>query len=593
MNFNHYKLNMKKAIYSLLVAGLLASCGGNNNSTGEARKAKGGVFYGGVFRTNEVEDFRNLFPLNILEVTSHRIANQVYEGLVKLKQDDLSVIPGLAEKWDRNADASQWTFSIRKGVKFHDDACFPDGKGREVTAKDFKYCFDQLCTSFPENQHFIDTFKDRVMGANDYYQASIDKKALPAGGVSGVKLIDDYTIQITLVHPFAGFLNILSTPGCWVYPKEAFDKYGVEMRAKCVGTGPFQVKSIKEGDAVILERNPNYWNVDQFGNQLPYLDAVKYTFIKEKKSELLEFKRGNLDMIFRLPIEMIPDILGELDHAKEGNQAFEMQVVPAMSIFYYGFQCQSDIFSKKEVRLAFNYAIDREKIVNYTLQGEGIPGTFGIIPPSFKKYDNKALKGYTFDVDKARKYMAAAGYPDGKGFPRLTLEINSGGGDRNIQTAEVVQKMLKENLNIDVEINVMPFAENIESVATGKAQLWRAGWSADYPDPETFLTLLYSKHIPDKAADKSYLNTSRYKSARFDSLFNAALQEVDEAKRMDLYRQADQQQIDDGAIMPIFYDENYRLVQKNVKNFPANAMEYRDFTSVYIEPQAEKTEAKK
>jgi len=584
---------MKKAIYSLLAAGLfLASCSNDNNTSGESRKAKGGVYYGGVFRTNEVEDFRNLFPLNITEVTSHRIVNQVYEGLVKLSQADLTVVPALAEKWEKNADATQWTFSIRKGVKFHDDACFPDGKGREVTAKDFKYCFDMLCTSSPENQQFGGTFKDRVLGANEYFQSTLDKKPI-AGGVAGVKVIDDYTLQITLLHPFAGFLNIMSTPGCWVYPQEAFEKYGVDMRAKCVGTGPFQVKSVKEGEAVILERNPNYWNVDEFGNQLPYLDAVKYTFIKEKKSELLEFKRGNLDMIFRLPIEMIPDILGELDHAKEGNQPFEMQVVPAMSIFYYGFQHQSDIFDKKEVRLAFNYAIDREKIVNYTLQGEGIPGSYGIVPPSFKSYDNKALKGYTFDVDKARKYMAAAGYPDGKGFPKLTLQINSGGGDRNIQTAEVIQKMLKENLNIDIEINVMPFAEQLESVETGKAMFWRSGWIADYPDPEIFLTLLYSKHIPEKLSDKSYLNSVRYKSARFDSLFTAALQEPDEAKRMDLYRQADQQQIDDGAIMPIFYEENYRLVQKNVKNFPANAMEYRDFSRVYIEPQTEKTEAKK
>lgn len=583
---------MKKAIYSLLVAGLFASCGGENGTTGEAREAKGGVYYGGVFRMNEVEDFRNLYPLNITEVTSHRIVNQVYEGLVKLSQADLTVVPSLAEKWEKNADATQWTFFLRKGVKFHDDPCFGDGKGREVTAKDFKYCFERLCSSSPENQQFGNTFKDRVKGANEYFQSTIDKKPL-AEGVSGVKIVDDYTIQIDLLHPFAGFLNILSTPGCWVYPSEAADKYGVDMRVKCVGTGPFQVKSIKEGEVAILERNPNYWNVDEHGNQLPYLDAVKFTFIKEKKSELLEFKRGNLDMIFRLPIEMIPDILGELDHAKEGNQPFDMQVVPAMSIFYYGFQHKGDIFNKKEVRLAFNYAIDREKIVNYTLQGEGVPGNFGIVPPSFKEYDSKSLTGYTFDVDKARNYMKTAGYQDGKGFPKLTLQINSGGGDRNVQTAEVIQKMLKENLNIDVEINVMPFAEHLESLETGKAQFWRTGWSADYPDPETFLTLLYSKHIPEKISDKSYLNSVRYKSARFDSLFTAALQEVDDKKRFDLYRQADQQAIDDAAIMPIFYDENYRLVQTNVKNFPANAMEYRDMTRVYLEPKEKKEEGKK
>ena len=586
---------MKKVIYSLLifiVAGLFSSCGNGKSNTGSSREAKGGVFYGGVFKMNEVEDFRNLYPLNITEVTSHRIANQVYEGLVKLSQSDLSVIPCLAENWEKNADASQWTFHLRKGIKFHDDPCFSEGKGREVTAKDFIYCFEKLCTSSSENQQFGNTFKDRVIGANEYFQSTIDKKPL-TGGVSGIKVIDDYTIQINLLHPFAGFLNILSTAGCWIYPQEALEKYAVDMRVKCVGTGPFQVKSIKEGEAVILERNENYWNVDEFGNQLPYLDALKYTFIKEKKSELLEFKRGNLDMIFRLPIEMIPDILGELGSAKEGNAPFEMQVVPAMSTFYYGFQHQSTIFDKKEVRLAFNYAIDREKIVNYTLQGEGVPGNYGIVPPSFKDYDSKALKGYTLDIDKARKYMATAGYPDGKGFPKLTLQINSGGGDRNIQTAEVIQKMLKENLNIDVEINVMPFAGHLESVETGKAQFWRSGWTADYPDPETFLTLLYSKHIPEKLSDKSFLNTVRYKSVRFDSLFSAAMQEVDDKKRFDLYRQADQQAIDDGAIMPIFYDEHYRLVQMNVKNFPSNAMEYRDMTRVFIQPEEEKSEAKK
>jgi oligopeptide transport system substrate-binding protein len=584
--------NMKKVIYSLLVTTLLASCGGGNKTTGESQKGKGGVYYGGVFRMNEVEDFRNLFPLNVTEVTSARITTQIYEGLVKLSQADLTVIPCIAEKWEKNADATQWTFHLRKGVKFHNDPCFADGEGREVTAKDFMYCFEKLCTASAENQHFGDTFKGRVVGADEYYQSTIDKKPL-AGGVSGIKQIDDYTLQINLSHPFAGFLNILSTSGCWLYPKEAFDKYGVDMRVKCVGTGPFQVKSIKEGEAVILERNPNYWGIDEFGNQLPYLNAVKYSFLKEKKSELLEFKRGNLDMMFRLPTEMIPDILGELDHAKEGNAPFEMQVVPAMSTFYYGFQHQSDIFSKKEVRLAFNYAIDREKIVNYTLQGEGVPGLYGIVPPSFKGYDVKLLKGYTFDLEKAHKYMATAGYPDGKGFPKLTLQINSGGGDRNIQTAEVIQKMLKENLNIDVDISVMPFAEHLETLETGKSLFFRSQWSADYPDPETFLTLLYGKHVPAKLSDKSYLNSVRYKSAKYDSLFSAAMQEVDDKKRFDLYRQADQVQIDDGAIMPIFYDEFYRLVQPYVKNFPANAMEYRDMSRVYFVPKDEKPEAKK
>lgn len=572
---------MKRAIYLLFISVIIASCGGDKSSR-QFKEAKGGAYYGGVFKMNEIEDFRSLFPLNITEVTSDRIAKQVYEGLIKQSQDELTILPSLAEQLEFSSDATVWTFYIRKGVKFHDDPCFPDGKGREINAHDFKYCFEQLCTASPENQYFSNTFKDRVIGANEYYQSTIDKNPLPEG-VKGIKVLSDYVIQISLLQPFSGFLNILSTPGCWVFPKEAVEKYGVDMRVKCVGTGPFRVKTVKEGEAVVLERNPDYWDVDNSGNKLPYLDGLKYTFIKEKKTEFLEFKRGNLDMIFRLPVEMISEILGEFEHAKETSPVFEMQVVPAMSVFYYGFQHQHEAFKKKEVRLAFNYAINRKKIVDNILQGEGIPGKYGIVPPSFSGYDNSKLEGYTFDVDKARKLLADAGYPNGKGFPKIELQTNSG-GNRNVQISEVVQKMLKENLNVDVEIVVLPFAEHLERLETGKAAFWRSGWIADYPDPETFLTLLYGKHVPENPTDKSYLNTVRYKSEKFDSLFTAALHELDDRKRMKLYQMADQQQLNDGAIMPVFYDENYRLIKPNVRNFPANAMEYRDMTRVYFVP---------
>ena len=588
--------NMKKIFLPFIALALIYSCGQQPTTEGGLTKLNGGKFAGGVLRLNEVEDFRNLYPLDVTEEVSQHISTQIYEGLVRLSQKDLTIIPALAESWTKNEDATVWTFKIRKGVKFHNNECFEGGEGREISAKDFKWCFDNLCTASPHNQWFEGTFKDRVKGANDYYQSTKDKKPL-AGGVSGIKVIDDYTLEITINSPLPGFTDILVICGCYLFPKEAVDKYGEDgMRTKAVGTGAFMLKTVKEGEAVILERNPDYWDKDADGNQLPYLDAVRFSFIKEKKQEMLEFKKGNLDMLYRIPTENISDILTDLDKAKE-NRPFELQTCPAISLFYYGFLHPIKPFNDKRVCLAFNHAIDRQKIVDYTLKGEGIPALYGIVPPvpNFEAmgYNFKGLKGYNYDVDMAKKLLAEAGYPNGKNFPHITLQINSGGGDRNVLTAQVVQSMLKENLNIDINIETLPFAQHLDKIESGQTLFWRSGWQSDYPDPESFLTLLSSTHIPANPADRSFLNTTRFKNAKYDSLFSQASREIDNKKRFELYMQADQVQIDEGAIMPIFYDEIYRLIQNNVKDFDVNAMEYRDLAHVYLLPREDKDKKSK
>ena len=296
-------------------------------------------------------------------------------------------------------------------------------------------------------------------------------------------------------------------------------------------------------------------------------------------------------MLYRIPTENIGDILADLDKAKD-NVPFELQLSPAMNLFYYGFLHPVKPFDDKRVCLAFNHAIDRQKIVDYTLKGEGIPALYGMVPPvpSFeaKGYDFKSLKGYAFDTDLAKKLLAEAGYPNGKGFPHITLQINSGGGDRNVLTAQVIQGMLKENLNIDINIETLPFTQHLDKIESGQTLFWRSGWISDYPDPESFLTLLSSSHIPDHLSDRSFFNTTRFKNAKYDSLLYLASMEIDDVKRFKLYLQADQVQIDEGALMPIFYDEIYRLIQKNVKDFDVNAMEYRDVSRVYFVPSEDK-----
>ncbi|MBI3511162.1 MAG: ABC transporter substrate-binding protein [Bacteroidetes bacterium] len=577
---------------SLLGLALVYSCGDDNQNDGKNLVAKGPVKYGGVFKMNETEDFRTLFPLNIVDIVSGHIGAQVYEGIVKFNPKDLTIMPGIAYKWEILDSAKHFVFHLRNNVVFHDDPCFAGGNGRACTAADIKYCFDRICTVSPNNQHFPDTFKDRVVGANDYF-ASTEKNSPLAGGVSGITAPNDSTIDIRLSGPMPGFLNILATQGCWIYAKEAFAKYGEDMRIHCVGTGPFKVKSISEGDAVVLERNPKYWAIDQYGNRLPYLDNVEFKFIKDKRSEIIAFRSGDLDMVFRLPVEMAKDIMGELSGAKDHAADFTIQSNEAMSLTYYGFQDKLPPFNNSLVRQAFNYAINRQYIAEKVLQGDATPAIYGVVPPCLPGYDSKTIVGYTYDPDKARKLLAQAGYPGGKGFPDITLQINSGGGDRNPMTADYVVNQLKENLGISVHVTQLPFAEHLETLETGKALFWRTGWIADYPDPETFLTILYGKHVPAKLEERESINSVRYVSATFDSLYEAASKEADPVKRLDLFHRADQQAMNDAALMPIYYEVNDRLVHKNVRGFDINPMEYRDMTFTWFDNDDDKGATKK
>jgi oligopeptide transport system substrate-binding protein len=573
---------MNKFIIALLSVIVVCSCGGGEkHEIPKVKEAKGGINIGGVFRLNEVEEFKNLYPHNLTEVTSHRIGNQVYEGLVKFDQETLEVIPSLAETWEINDDATEFIFNLRRGVKFHDDACFEGGKGRELTAHDFKYVFTKLCESSAQNQMFW-LFKDRVKGASEYHQSTITGKPLEQG-VTGVQVVNDYTLKIELEYPFAGFLKILAHSGCWVFPKEAVEKYDLDMRTHTVGTGPFKVKTVKEGEVVVLAKNSNYWKEDQFGNQLPYLDVVKVSFIKEKKAELMEFNKGNLDMVFQLPVEEIQNVMGSLDDAKSGsNVPFELQSKSALNVQYYAFLNTHEIFKNVAVRKAFNHAIDRESIVNFSLQGLGISATNGFVPPSFVDYPHEQVKGYEYNPDLARKYMEEAGYKNGKGFPKITLQLNSG-GKTNENVAEAIQKMLEEVLNIEIELSIMPFSQHIERFQTGQSEFWRVGWIADYPDPENFLNFFLSKHIPANDNESAFMNSMRYRNEEFDKTMEMAFREINNAARNELYMKADQILMDDAAVMPIYYDENIRLVNKKIKNFPINAMEYRDFSEVYFE----------
>jgi peptide/nickel transport system substrate-binding protein len=300
---------------------------------------------------------------------------------------------------------------------------------------------------------------------------------------------------------------------------------------------------------------------------------------------MLEFIKGNLDMVFEVTREDVYEyeLNTDLNRGEYATNKFLVQVTPALSVQYYSFKQMSDVFQDIKVRKAFNYAIDRKKIVDFALSGLGVPADHGIVPPSFENYPIENVKGYEFSIPKAREYLAKAGYPGGLGFPRLTLSLNSGGGTANLLVAEAVQKMLSENLGIYLDLSITGRAQHYESVESGKAEFWKDAWLADYYDPENFLCLFYGKLVPDDTSESSYYNSTRYKNDDFDKLYSSAIKEWDETKRMELYCKADQKILDDAVIIPLYYDKTVRLLQLYVKNFPVNSMEVRDLGIVYFE----------
>jgi peptide/nickel transport system substrate-binding protein len=357
------------------------------------------------------------------------------------------------------------------------------------------------------------------------------------------------------------------------------------MRVKAVGTGPFKISDIDEGISMILKRHNRYHGVDTFGNKLPFLDAISIQFLKDKKTELFEFKKGNLDMLYRLPTEYIIEVLEDINNLSNKNgeyTQYELQRAPEMLTQFLSFNTYEGIFKNKNVRKAFSFAIDRDKILEYILNGEGYAaGNHGITPPSFSNYDIAKIKGYSLNIDSARYYLAKAGYPDAKGFPPITLQLNAE-GERNTNVAVEVQKQLKDNLNITINLNVLPMAQAIENNLSGNFTISRNGWQADFPSAENFLWLFYGKDVQVSSKDKSYPNFMRYKNETFDQLYVSGLNAKSVEEGNQYFLQAEQAMMNDAPIIVLWYDEGYRLIQSYVKNFSNNPMQYRDLSQVYL-----------
>ena len=577
-------LYLRSTLSFLCICGLfvLQSCGGDSapETNTQSDSASTVKRYGGMFRLNVLRgDPNGLDPVLVDSKHADDIASQIYDKLIDLN-DNLEIVPELATSWEVSEDGRLYTFNLRTDVHFQDHECFPENKGRLVTAHDVKYSLTR-CVDPDQRTKAYWAFQGKVKGATEFYEGALNKERLKE--VTGFKVVNDSTFQIELVEPYAPFIYLLVNSLGSVVPSEAIEMYGQDFRRNPVGTGPFIFDQWEESQHVLLTRNPNYWGADNQGNQFPFLDSLKFSFVKDDNTQYFDFKAGHLDELFNIPTEQFKAIFDvETLELQSDFSQYQAQSVPAMLTWYFAFNNTKAPFTDANVRRAFNYAIDRARIVKFALNNSPYaPATHGLTPPVFPGYLVDSIKGYDYNPERARELLAAAGYANGEGFPSIGLHIYD--EPRLRRVAETIEAQLKEALNINVEIKQMAFPQLIDLAESGEIEFWGTRWYGDYPDPETYLNLLNGQIVPDDPKAPSNPNSSRYDNVEYNELFNEAVRTVDNLARMTKYLQAEQLAMDDAPIMPLFYERHYRLLQPWVRDMNLDPMARYDLKRVWLD----------
>jgi oligopeptide transport system substrate-binding protein len=500
-----------------------------------------------VFRYNEDNQLTSIDPAFARIQSNTWVINQVFNGLVQL-DSRMQVKPSIAKSWELDSTHTVYTFHLRDDVYFHED---PYTMGRKASAYDFKYSFERLL--------------DKNLASPGAWVFGAVKKD-SEGKPEGFEAPDSFTFRVILTKPYALFLQLLTQQYCSVVPRESVEHWGKDFRSHPVGTGPFSFFLWDEGVKLILHRNPKYFETDSAGNRLPYLDAVTVTFIDNKLAAFLSFTKGELDFFSGLESNFKDEVLHKNGMLKpKYSEQFVLQSVPYLNTEYLGLLvddtsslARSSPVSNPDFRKALNYAINRNELVSYLRNNIGTPATRGFVPVGFEKLDAFAAEGYSYNPDSARYYLKRSGYDKKTSIPLYITQLY-------LDIGVLIQRQLSaEGIDCRLEINQSSF--NRALMNKGKALVFRGSWVADYPDPENYLSVFYSRNFcPDGP------NYTHFKNAEYDLLYEKSLQETDETKRYAYYAEMEKIIFANAPVIPLFYDKTFRLVQKNIKGLEPNA----------------------
>ncbi len=511
-----------------------------------------------IFHYNESSGLASLDPAFAKNKQVMWQVHQLYNTLVQI-DSSMQIQPSVAKRWVISNDNLVFTFYLRSDIFFVDDNCFTNSKGRKLNAYDVEYSFKRI----------ID--KNTASPGAWIFNSRVDS-------VNGFKALNDSVFQLKLQKPFQSILGILSMQYCSIVPKEAVDQYGYDFRRHPVGSGPFQFVAWEEGQALVLKKNENYFEKDSLGNRLPYIDGIKIFFYDSKATEFLEFQQKKLDFIDDIDPSFKDEVLtktGTLKKIWEGK--ITLQKHPYLNTEYLGILVdekndlvQHSPLRLKKIRQAINYGFDKRKMMLYLRNSIGIAAESGFVPCGLPSFDSANVKGYTYNVAKAKQLLQEAGFADGKNLPTIKLLTIAIYGD----LGNYISNELRQ-IGINVQVEVVQKSLLLEQTSKSQALFFRASWIADYPDAENYLSVFYSENPAPP-------NYTRYKNENFDFLYEKALAEKNDANRYKLYQQMDKIIIEDAPVVPLWYDMAIHFVQTNIANFNPNSLNLLELRRVKI-----------
>ena len=507
-------------------------------TTGSAEPLEGGRF------VRLYVDPPTLDPHLTTDATSAQVIVEVFGGLVTIDKN-LDVVPDLAESWDISADGRVYTFRIRPDAVFHD--------GKPVTAEDVRWSLERATNPLTEAPN-VDQYLGDIVGVDAKLAGDVLE-------ISGVRVINERTIEITIDAPKSFFLAKMTYPTAFVLDRENIEANPKNWFRKPNGTGPFKMTEYKVGETLILSRHDAY--------HLGPAKVAEVEMILSGGTSMLMYENDEID---------IAGVgLADLDRLLEPSHSLNAELTraaPSFSVQYIGLNVNEPPLDDVKVRQALNLAIDKREIATIVLGDQVVPAK-GILPPGFPGF-SESVSGYKFDPIKAKQLLLESKYGnDLDNLPRITITTPGSFGANVSLDMEVVLAMWEKNLGITTEFQQTEFATFLKDLNKRRFQMFDIGWIADYPDPENFLDILFY-------SDSSN-NHTNYNNPEVDALLEKARVETDETLRFSIYNEVEQTILDDAPWIPLWYSgERYLLVKPNVHDYLLTPLIIPKLRHVYL-----------